>query len=90
MRKFPSSGLIMNGFVLLLICLATCPGLFAQATEPATKPRTRDIGITVGVLPTGTLNAISDVPGVLVGHTTIIRGEEIRTGVTAIVPHGGN
>jgi D-aminopeptidase len=90
MRKFPISGLIMNGFVLLLICLAACPGLFAQATEPATKPRTRDIGISVGVLPTGTLNAITDVPGVLVGHTTIIRGENIRTGVTAIVPHGGN
>jgi D-aminopeptidase len=54
------------------------------------RPRARELGITVGVLPTGTLNAISDVDGVLVGHTTIVRGDNIRTGVTAILPHGGN
>lgn len=44
----------------------------------------------VGVIPTGPLNAITDVDGVLVGHTTIRRGDNIRTGVTAILPHGGN
>ena len=44
----------------------------------------------MGVLPTGTLNAITDVEGLLVGHTTLIRGDNIRTGVTAILPHGGN
>lgn len=44
----------------------------------------------MGILPTGPLNAITDVAGVLVGHTTIIRGNDIRTGVTAILPHGGN
>src|SRR5262244_1069491 len=54
------------------------------------RPRARDLGIKVGVLPTGPLNAITDVAGVKVGHTTIIRGENIRTGVTAILPHGGN
>jgi len=54
------------------------------------RPRARDLGITVGVLPTGPLNAITDVDGVLVGHTTLIRGDNIRTGVTAILPHGGN
>jgi len=54
------------------------------------RPRARELGITVGVLPTGTLNAITDVDGVLVGHTTIVRGDNIRTGVTAILPHGGN
>ncbi len=54
------------------------------------RPRTRDIGLTVGVLPTGPLNAITDVQGVLVGHTTLVRGENIRTGVTAILPHNGN
>ena len=43
-----------------------------------------------GTLPTGPLNAITDVPGVLVGQTTVIRGDSIRTGVTAILPHGGN
>src|ERR1044072_3629201 len=55
-----------------------------------TRPRAREVGITVGVLPTGTLNAITDVDGVLVGHTTIVRGDNIRTGVTAILPHSGN
>ena len=54
------------------------------------RPRARELGITVGVLPTGTLNAITDVDGVLVGHTTIVRGDNIRTGVTAILPHSGN
>ena len=54
------------------------------------RPRSRDIGLKVGVLPTGPLNAITDVQGVLVGHTTLIRGDNIRTGVTAILPHNGN
>lgn len=55
-----------------------------------TRPRARDIGLKIGILPTGSLNALTDVPGVLVGHTTIIRGDNIRTGVTAILPHNGN
>src|SRR5215472_6260291 len=54
------------------------------------RPRARELGITVGILPTGTLNAITDVEGVLVGHTTLVRGDDIRTGVTAVLPHGGN
>ncbi|HEX6648608.1 MAG TPA: P1 family peptidase [Pyrinomonadaceae bacterium] len=54
------------------------------------RPRARELGIIVGILPTGPLNAITDVDGVLVGHTTLIRGDNIRTGVTAILPHGGN
>ncbi len=44
----------------------------------------------MGILPPGSLNAITDVGGVLVGHTTLVRGENIRTGVTAILPHSGN
>jgi D-aminopeptidase len=44
----------------------------------------------VGILPTGQLNAITDVAGVLVGHTTLIQGDDVRTGVTAILPHHGN
>lgn len=55
-----------------------------------TRPRARDIGVKVGILPTGARNAITDVTGVGVGHTTIIRGTDIRTGVTAILPHAGN
>lgn len=54
------------------------------------RPRVREAGITVGILPVGPLNAITDVPGVMVGQTTIIRGDNIRTGVTAILPHNGN
>ncbi|HSB08091.1 MAG TPA: P1 family peptidase [Blastocatellia bacterium] len=54
------------------------------------RPRARDIGLTIGVLPTGAINAITDVAGVQVGHTTIIRGDNIRTGVTAVLPHSGN
>jgi D-aminopeptidase len=52
--------------------------------------RVRDAGIRIGILPTGPLNAITDVAGVLVGHSTLTRGEKIRTGVTAILPHAGN
>ncbi|HWT00391.1 MAG TPA: P1 family peptidase [Pyrinomonadaceae bacterium] len=54
------------------------------------RPRARDVGVRVGVLPPGPLNAITDVAGVRVGHTTIVRGEDVRTGVTAVLPHGGN
>ncbi|HEY7785930.1 MAG TPA: P1 family peptidase [Pyrinomonadaceae bacterium] len=54
------------------------------------RPRARAAGMKVGVLPTGPLNAITDVAGVMVGHTTIIKDENIRTGVTAILPHNGN
>lgn len=52
--------------------------------------RLRDYGITIGVLPVGESNAITDVAGVRVGHTTIQNGDSVRTGVTAILPHGGN
>jgi D-aminopeptidase len=65
--------------------------LFAtQAAAQQPRPRARDIGIVVGSLPTGPLNAITDVAGVRVGHTTITRGDSINTGITAILPHGGN
>jgi D-aminopeptidase len=52
--------------------------------------RLRDYGITPGVLSPGKYNAITDVAGIKVGHTTIVAGENIRTGVTAILPHDGN
>jgi len=54
------------------------------------RPRARDLGIVVGIYPSGPDNAITDVDGVRVGHTTIVEGDRVRTGVTAIVPHGGN
>jgi len=56
----------------------------------AQRARARDLGVKPGVFPTGRLNAITDVAGVRVGHTTIIEGDSVRTGVTAILPHAGN
>ena len=58
-----------------------------QGVEAVQEPRRgRDLGIVVGTLPTGPLNAVTDVPGVRVGHTTLVEGDSIRSGVTAIVP----
>jgi len=54
------------------------------------RPRARDIGVAPGVLPHGEINAITDVAGVRVGHVSLVSGDDIRTGVTAVVPHGGN
>lgn len=54
------------------------------------RPRSRDLGVHPGVYPPGPLNAITDVEGVRVGHLTLMEGDHIRTGVTAILPHGGN
>src|SRR5207253_9077451 len=60
------------------------------AATLTTRPRLRELGLAVGNLPTRPLNAITDVAGVRVGQTTVIRGHDIRTGVTVILPHGGN
>jgi D-aminopeptidase len=68
----------------LLLVAMTAP---AQAQH---RSRAREAGILIGVLPTGPLNAITDVAGVKVGQVTIIEGANIRTGVTAILPHAGN
>ena len=54
------------------------------------RKRAREIGITPGILPVGKWNAITDVGGVKIGHVTLIEGEDIRTGVTAILPHEEN
>jgi D-aminopeptidase len=54
------------------------------------RPRARDLGLAPGVFPPGPLNAISDVAGVRVGHLTLVAGDRVRTGVTAVLPHAGN
>lgn len=69
--------------LLSLLCLGAILG-------QTPRPRAREAGVITGTLPTGRWNAITDVPGVRVGHATVIRGDRIRTGVTAILPHGGN
>jgi D-aminopeptidase len=65
-------------------------GLIVQLSAQEVRPRARDIGLAPGVFEPGPLNAITDVAGVTVGHTTIIQGDNIRTGVTVVVPHQGN
>jgi D-aminopeptidase len=64
-----------------------CHGAMLPAQE---RPRARELGIAPGIYAPGPLNAITDVGGVRVGHTTVITGDAVRTGVTAVVPHGGN
>src|SRR5829696_8163893 len=76
--------------MIRIIFLLIFVSLIAPPAQTQNRPRAREAGVTVGVLPTGPLNAITDVDGVLVGNTTIIRGDNVRTGVTAILPHGGN
>jgi D-aminopeptidase len=73
--------------VVLLMACSVCAG---EVEQPHIRPRAREVGIAPGVLPPGKLNAITDVEGVRVGHVTLIEGKNIRTGVTAILPHSGN
>jgi D-aminopeptidase len=70
---------------LTALLFTGCYTMHAQSTK-----RPRDYGIRFGVMPTGSLNAITDVPGVRVGQVTLQEGQRVRTGVTAILPHGGN
>ncbi len=75
---------------LILAAVCFLPLVCVNADQSAERPRARDIGLVVGIFPTGPLNAITDVAGVRVGHSTVIKGNDIRTGVTAIVPAPGN
>src|SRR5262249_6295045 len=72
---------VMHRVVIFLLAAAA----FAQP-----RPRAADLGIPSGVLQRGPLDAITDVGGVRVGHTTVVRGANVRTGVTVILPHSGN
>lgn len=78
------------GWVLLYALATVVVMTGALTAEEMRRVRLREAGITIGTLPTGPLNALTDVEGVKVGHTTVIEGDSIRTGVTAIFPHGGN
>jgi D-aminopeptidase len=76
---------------LFVITCALSLTTFSAAQNPSgARHRAAELGIKVGVLPPGPLDAITDVGGVEVGHTTISRGENIHTGITAILPHAGN
>jgi D-aminopeptidase len=98
MRK-PNSRMVL---ALVLACIAMlCASIVMTERSAAqvgtsrdvgAQPRMRagELGVVVGILPTGPHNMISDVEGVSVGHATLIQGDNVRTGVTAILPHGGN
>jgi len=73
---------VLAGAILLSVAAA------GQAAGE--RPRAREFGLIVGVLPPGPLDAITDVAGVKVGQVTIVEGPDVRTGVTVILPHGGN
>ena len=86
-----------HGRVATLAAIAMAvASTMAAAAAPApsgaadARPRARDAGIVIGVLPTGPRNAIVDVAGVAVGHATVVEGSNVRTGVTAILPHAGD
>ncbi len=81
LRRLVVLSIAVAAFTVFSIC---------QDRSTGQRSRARDAGITFGVLPSGKLNSITDVEGVLVGQTTIIRGDNVRTGVTAVLPHSGN
>lgn len=72
--------------LLVVLALAGASGAAAQEE----RVRARDLGVAPGIFPTGARNSITDVAGVRVGHATVIEGDSVRTGVTAIIPHPGN
>lgn len=81
----------MKRFFALTVLLTLCGSVLAQEVARLEgRGRLRDFGIEPGIFHPGTYNAITDVPGVRVGQVTLIEGDDIRTGVTAIVPHEGN
>ena len=77
----------MRLLLLLSLTLIVCS---MATTSQERRPRARDLGLAPGVFEPGRLNAITDVAGVQVGHVTLMAGDAVRTGVTAVVPHGGN
>ena len=89
-RTRPTGPATLNAALTLAVAIASMLPPATASAQEAPRPRARDLGIEVGIFTPGTHNAITDVDGVLVGHTTVISGDDIRTGVTAIRPHGGN
>lgn len=75
---------------LIATIAAIMAAAMPSAADAAERARARDLGVAPGVLAPGPLNAITDVDGVQVGHVTLVKGDDIRTGATAILPHGGN
>ncbi len=85
-RRYLPVGVIL----VLVLSPGPAPLLVAQDTAGPARPRARDLGVAPGVFAPGPWNAITDVAGVRVGHATVREGDSVRTGITAILPHGGN
>ncbi len=81
---------MFNKIIQLFLFFTICSHSILLTAQTDDRPRARDIGLQVGIFPTGIHNAITDVEGVLVGHATKIESDDIRTGVTAIIPAPGN
>src|SRR6516225_2577368 len=79
---------LLDLLVLLVLLLPAAAASNGQTSNG--RPRARDLGVSPGTMTPGPLNAITDVAGVRVGQTTVVEGDSVRTGVTAILPHGGN
>ena len=75
---------------IFTLAFSLLPPLPVQTFQPEQRPRARELGLEIGIFKPGSLNAITDVTGLKVGHVTLIKGENVRTGVTAIIPHDGN
>ena len=76
--------------LLRMLVVTTMISMNSMAMANDDDPRPREVGITPGIYPAGDHNAITDVTGVRVGHVSLIDADNVRTGVTAIVPHAGN
>src|SRR3989440_9742036 len=81
---------LRNTLIIIACALVACAPVANSQMTKNTRPRARDIGLKVGILPPGPLDAITDVMDVRIGHTTIVRGANVRTGVTCVLPHGGS
>jgi D-aminopeptidase len=94
MRRIPVplfENMPMSGILAAALCAAWLASAPIAAEAPADeRPRARAIGLAVGIFHTGRWNAITDVAGVRVGHATVIEGDDVRSGVTAIIPGPGN
>jgi D-aminopeptidase len=80
----------MRPLRLALVCAGLLAGALSAAGAQESRARARDLGVAPGIFAPGSHNAITDVAGVRVGHVTLRVGDRVRTGVTAVMPHGGN
>jgi len=90
MNRASTRGHIVTASLTFVVLCSTTLMSGTTDAQKQGRPRARDVGVVVGVLPPGPLNAITDVSGVSVGHSTALRDGRINTGVTVILPHGGN